>query len=136
MSKQYEEMKIENLKNDFKNGKYNEALLESKQNDKYLLMLLPLMKTEIIPKIEIAILEDSISRLNKRIFILCIDKKWELISDILVFYVQLLNSKKKLKVIIKLSIKDAMNYLKSKGNNYLEENDLNNIETIINMIKD
>ena len=136
LSKQYEEMKIENLKNDFKNGKYNEALLESKQNDKYLLMLLPLMKTEIIPKIEIAILEDSISRLNKRIFILCIDKKWELISDILVFYVQLLNSKKKLKVIIKLSIKDAMNYLKSKGNNYLEENDLNNIETIINMIKD
>ena len=134
LSKQYEEMKIENLKNDFQNGKYNEALLESKQNDKYLLELLPLMKREIIPKIDIAILEDCISRLNKRIFILCMDDEWEYISDILMFYLQLLNSKKKLKIIIKLSIKDAMNFLKSKGNNFLEENDMNNIETIINTI--
>ena len=134
LSKQYEEMKIENLKNDFQNGKYNEALLESKQNDKYLLELLPLMKREIIPKIEIAILEDCISRLNKRMYILCMDDEWEYISDILMFYLQLLNSKKKLKIIIKLSIKDAMNFLKSKGNNFLEENDMNNIETIINTI--
>ena len=134
LSKQYEEMKIENLKNDFQNGKYNEALLESKQNDKYLFELLPLMKREIIPKIDIAILEDCISRLNKRIYILCMDDEWEYISDILMFYLQLLNSKKKLKIIIKLSIKDAMNFLKSKGNNFLEENDMNNIETIINTI--
>ena len=134
LSKQYEEMKIENLKNDFQNGKYNEALLESKQNDKYLLELLPLMKREIIPKIDIAILKDCISRLNKRIYILCMDDEWEYISDILMFYLQLLNSKKKLKIIIKLSIKDAMNFLKSKGNNFLEENDMNNIETIINTI--
>ena len=134
LSKQYEEMKIENLKNYFQNGKYNEALLESKQNDKYLLELLPLMKREIIPKIDIAILEDCISRLNKRIYILCMDDEWEYISDILMFYLQLLNSKKKLKIIIKLSIKDAMNFLKSKGNNFLEENDMNNIETIINTI--
>lgn len=134
LSKQYEEMKIENLKNDFQNGKYNEALLESKQNDKYLLELLPLMKREIIPKIDIAILEDCISRLNKRIYILCMDDEWEYISDILMFYLQLLNSKKKLKIIIKLSIKDAMNFLKSKGNNFLEENDMNNIEIIINTI--
>jgi len=134
LSKQYEEMKIENLKNDFQNGKYNEALLESKQNDKYLLELLPLMKREIIPKIDIAILEDCISRLNKKIYILCMDDEWEYISDILMFYLQLLNSKKKLKIIIKLSIKDAMNFLKSKGINFLEENDMNNIETIINTI--
>ncbi len=62
------------------------------------------------------------------------DDEWEYISDILMFYLQLLNSKKKLKIIIKLSIKDAMNFLKSKGNNFLEENDMNNIETIINTI--
>ena len=135
LSKQYEDMKIEQLKNDFKKGKYKEALLESKQNDKYLLQLLPLMKKEIIPKIEIAILEDSISRVNKRISLLCMDDEWEIISNILLFYMQLLNSKIKLKLITKLSIKDKMNFLKSKGNNYLEEKDMINIDEIISMIK-
>ena len=134
-SKQYEEMKIENLKNDFTNGKYKEALIESKQNDKYLLKLLPLMKREIIPKIDMAILEDSISRLNKRIFILYMDCDWESIGDILVFYIQLLSSKIKLKLITKLRIKDAMNFLKSKGNNNLEENDINNIDIIFERLK-
>ena len=135
LSKQYEDMKIEQLKNDFKKGKYKEALLESKQNDKYLLQLLPLMKKEIIPKIEIAILEDSISRVNKRISLLCMDDEWEIISNILLFYMQLLNSKIKLKLITKLSIKDKMNFLKSKGNNYLDEKDMINIDEIISMIK-
>ena len=41
LSKQYEEMKIENLKNDFQNGKYNEALLES--GEKYLWIFLTRM---------------------------------------------------------------------------------------------
>ena len=135
LSKQYEEMKIERLKNEFSNGKYNESLLESKQNDKYLLKLLPLITKEIIPKIEIAILEDCISRLNKRIFILCMENDLETINDILMFYLQLLNSKKKLKMITKISIKDSMNFLRSKGNYFLEDNDKNNIDKIIDVIK-
>ena len=135
LSKQYEEQKIELLKNQFKNGNYNEALIESKQSDKYLLNILPLFNKDIIPKIEIAILEDSISRLNKRIFILCMDGDIETINDILIFYKELLNSKIKLKIITKLSIKDALNFLKSKGNNFLDENDIDNIDKIIDNIK-
>ena len=135
LSKQYEEQKIELLKNQFKNGNYNEALIESKQSDKYLLNILPLFNKDIIPKIEIAILEDSISRLNKRIFILCMDGDIETINDILIFYKELLNSKIKLKIITKLSIKDALNFLKSKGNNFLDENDINNIDKIVDNIK-
>ena len=135
LTKQYEEKKIELLKNQFKNGKYNEALIESKTNDKYLLNILPLFDRNIIPKIEIAILEDSISRLNKRIFILCMDGDIETINDILLFYKELFNSKIKLKTITKLSIKDALNFLKSKGNNFLDENDFNNIDKIIDNIK-
>ena len=135
LTKQYEEKKIELLKNQFKNGKYNEALIESKTNEKYLLNILPLFDKSIIPKIEIAILEDSISRLNKRIFILCMDGDIETINDILLFYKELFNSKIKLKTITKLSIKDALNFLKSKGNNFLDENDFNNIDKIIDNIK-
>ena len=135
LSKQYEEQKIELLKNLFKNGNYNEALIESKQSDKYLLNILPLFSKDIIPKIEIAILEDIISRLNKRIFILCIDGDIETINDILIFYKELLYSKIKLKIITKLSIKDALNFLKSKGNIFLDENDINNIDKIIDNIK-
>ena len=135
LTKQYEEKKIELLKNQFKNGKYNEALIESKTNEKYLLNILPLFDKSIIPKIEIAILEDSISRLNKRIFILCMDGDIETINDILLFYKELINSKIKLKTITKLSIKDALNFLKSKRNNFLDENDFNNIDKIIDNIK-
>ena len=134
LSKQYEEKKINKLKNDFQNGNYNEALIESKQNDKYLLELLPLMIKEIIPKIEIAILEDSISRLNKRIYILYMDGEFNYINDILEFYEQLINAKKKLKLVTKLRIKEAMNFLKSKGNNFFEENDMNKIDNIIDMM--
>ena len=132
--KQYEDQKINKLKEDFNQGKYNEALMESKQNDKYLLELLPLMKKEIIPKIEIAILEDSISRLNKRIYTLYMDGELEYINDVLMFYEQLLNSKKKLKLITKLRIKEAMVFLKSKGNNSFEKKDMDKIESIINMM--
>ena len=146
LSKQYEEKKIELLKNKFMSGKYNEALIfmsgkynealiDSKQNDKYLLNILPLANKNIIPKIEIAILEDSISRLNKRIFILCMEGDGESINDILTFYQELFGSKIKLKIITKLSIKDALNFLRTKGINFLGEDDLNNIDKIIDNIK-
>ena len=130
-----EKLKIEDLKNLFSNGNYNEALLETSKNDRYLLKLLPLIDKKIIPKIEIALLEDAISRLNKRLTILCMEGKRESISDILLFYIQLLKKKKKLKIITQLSIKDALNFLNSKGSNKLTEDDINNIESILGSLR-
>ena len=131
LNKYEENIKIENLKNKFKEGKYNEALIESKENDKYLFKLLPLMDKTIIPQIEIAILEDAILRLNKRIRILCFEEGRERISDILVFYIQLLKSNIEIKVITQINIKDALTFLKSKANNKLNDEDLHNIKKII-----
>ena len=48
------------------------------------------MEKTIIPKIEIAILEDAIFRLNKRIRIVCFEEGRERINDILQFYIQLI----------------------------------------------
>ena len=131
LNKSDEKLKIEDLKNLFTSGKYNEALLETYQNDRYLLKLLPLIDKKIIPKIEIALLEDAISRLNKRLTILCMEGEREGINDILLFYIQLLKSRKKLKLITQLSIKDSLNFLKGKGSNKLTEDDINNIESIL-----
>ena len=130
-SKHEEEIKISNLKQKFLSGKYNEALIDTKQNDKYLLNILPLIGKDIIPKIEIAILEDAISRINKRIYILCMEQGSNSINDILIFYNELLNAKIKIKLITKMRIKDAMNFLKSKGNYFLEDTDMDNIDNIL-----
>lgn len=130
-SKHEEEIKISNLKQKFLSGKYNEALIDTKQNDKYLLNILPLIEKDIIPKIEIAILEDAISRINKRIYILCMEQGSNSINDILIFYNELLNAKIKIKLITKMRIKDAMNFLKSKGNYFLEDTDMDNIDNIL-----
>ena len=134
-NKSNEKLKIEDLKKLISNGQYNEALLETYQNDRYLLKLLPLIDKKIIPKIEIALLEDAISRLNKRLTILCMEGERESINDVLLFYIQLLKSKKKLKLITELSIKDALNFLKSNGSNKLTEDDINNIESILGSLK-
>ena len=130
-SKHEEEIKISNLKQKFLSGKFNEALIDTKQNDKYLLNILPLIEKDIIPKIEIAILEDAISRINKRIYILCMEQGSNSINDILIFYNELLNAKIKIKLITKMRIKDAMNFLKSKGNYFLEDTDMDNIDNIL-----
>ncbi len=130
-----EKAKIEDLKTLFNSGKYNEALLETYQNDRYLLKLIPLMERKIIPKIETALLEDAITRLNKRIPILCMEGNREKINEVLLFYIQLMKSKVELKLVMKLSIKDALNFLKGKGYNILTEEDMSNIERILNSLK-
>ena len=131
LNKYEENLKIENLKKKFNDGKYNEALIESKENDKYLFKLLPLMDKTIIPNIEIAILEDAILRLNKRVRILCFEEGRERISDVLVFYVQLIKSDIQLKVITQINIKDALTFLKTKAKNKLNEEDAHNISKIL-----
>jgi hypothetical protein len=134
-NKNEDNIKIEEIREKFYNGKFNEALLETYQNDRYLLKLLPLIDKKIIPKIEIALLEDAISRLNKRINKLVMEGDRESINDILQFYIQLTRAKIELKLVTQLNINDALNFLKSKGNNILEEEDYNNIEAIIGSLR-
>ena len=135
LNKSDEKLKIEELKKKFSDGNYNEVLLETYQNDRYLLKLIPLMDRKVIPKIEIALLEDAISRLNKRLTILCMEGDRESINDVLLFYIQLLKSKKELKLITQLSIKDELNFLKTKGSNILTEEDIGNIERILGSLR-
>ena len=134
-NKSEDRIKIEEIREKFYNGKFNEALLETYQNDRYLLKLLPLIDKKVIPKIEIALLEDAISRLNKRINKLVMEGDRKSINDILQFYIQLTQAKRQLKLVTQLSINDALTFLKGKGNNILEEEDYNNIETIINSLR-
>ena len=135
LSKKEEQNKIDELKKKFVNGKYNEVLIESKENDNYLFKLLPFMDKNIIPKIEIVILEDIINRLNKKISIICLGAGRANINDILSFYIQLTKSKVNLKLITQLSIKDTLKFLKAKSNNKLIQNDINNIDTILKSLK-
>ena len=129
-----DEIKIEELKKRFNDGEYNEALI-SANNDRYLLKLIPLIDKKIVLKIEIAILENIISRLNKRLNILCMEGDRESINDVLLFYIQLLKSKKDFKLVTQLSIRDALNFLKVKGSNKLKEEDFDNIEAILESLK-
>ena len=135
MRRSDEKVKIEELKNKFNNGGYNEALLETNQNDRYLLKLLPLINRKIIPKIEIALLEDAISRLNKRLTILCMEGDRDSINDVLQFYIQILKSKLELKLVTQLSINNALNFLESKGISILTEDDFSNIDRIFGALR-
>ena len=130
-SRSDDKMKIEELKNRFNEGEYNEALISTNNNDRYLLKLIPLITKKIVPKIQIAILEDVISRLNKRLTILCMEGDRDSIHDILMFYIQLLTSKMKFKLVTQLNINNALNFLKVNGSNILTEDDINNIEAIL-----
>ena len=110
-------------------------MISANNNDRYLLKLIPLIDKKIVLKIEIAILENIISRLNKRLNILCMEGDRESINDVLLFYIQLLKSKKEFKLVTQLSIRDALNFLKVKGSNELKEEDFDNIEAILESLK-
>ena len=135
INKKDEQNKIDDLKKKFIDGKYKEALIESKDNDKYLIKLLPLLDKNIIPKIEISIVEEIVNRLNKKISIICLGNGRENINDILSFYIRLTKSKINLKLYTQLSIKDTLKFLKSKSNNKLIQSDFNNIDIILKSLK-
>ena len=97
-----EKAKIEEIKKKFIEGRYNEAIIETNQYDKYLLKLLPLMNRKNIPEIEIAILEDVISRLNKRLNILCMEGDRENINVVLQFFIYLPIEKLSFLIIINI----------------------------------
>ena len=130
-----EKAKIEEIKKKFNDGRYNEAIIETNQYDKYLLKLLPLMNRKNIPEIEIAILEDVISRLNKRLNILCMEGDRESINDVLQFYIQIIKSKLELKLVTQLNIRNTLSFLKEKGINKLTDEDISNIERILGSLR-
>ena len=135
IDKKEELNRIEELKRIFKSGKYNQALYESRENDIYLIKLLPLLDKNIIPKVDTSIIEDVINRLNKKISIICVGNGRTNINDILGFYIQLIKSKINLKLIIQLNIKDTLKFLRAKSNNKLIQSDINNIDTILKGLK-
>ena len=135
INKKEEQTRIDAIKNKFISGRYNEALLESKDTDKYLMKLLPLMDKGVIPRIEMPIIEDVIARCNKKISIICLGEGRGNINDILLFYIQLTKAKINLKLITQLSIKDTLKFLKNKSKNKLIQSDLNNIDTILKSLK-
>ena len=134
-SKKDEQNKIEELKKKFINGNYNEALIESKDSDKYLIKLLPFMDKFVLPKIDPPILEDVISRLNKRLSIICLGNGRENINDILTFYIRVTKLNINLKLMTQLSIKDTLKFIKAKSTNKLLQSDLNNIDIILKGLK-
>ena len=134
-SKKDEQNKIEELKKKFINGNYNEALIESKDNDKYLIKLLPFMDKFVLPKIDPPILEDVISRLNKRLSIICLGNGRENFNDILTFYIRVTKLNINLKLMTQLSIKDTLKFIKAKSTNKLLQSDLNNIDIILKGLK-
>ena len=60
----------------------------------------------------------------------------EVINDMLVFYIQLIKSRINLKLVTQLSIKNALNFLRTKGYNKLNDEDIKNIEIIISYLRD
>ena len=135
INKREEQNKIDELKKKFINGKYNEALVDTRENDTYLIKLLPFLDKNTIPKIDIAIMEDIINRLNKKLSIICLGTGRANINDILSFYIQLIKSKNNLKLITQLSIKDTLKFLRAKSNNKLLQGDISNIDTILKGLK-
>ena len=133
-----EEAKYAMIENKFMKGKYNEALMEAVQNDKFLYRLLPLILSENLTRMTPSVIEDIISRLNVNLTKLC--KGDEVnnngnISTILSFYSQLIRSRVNLKLISQLNMKDTLRLVKSEYILKLSQNDINNIDIILKSLK-
>ena len=126
---------IEEIKNKFIDGQYNEALLLAKQNEKFLFKILSLLDKNIIPKIDSDNLDDLISILNKKLSLITLGTGRANINDILSFYTNLVKSKINLKLITQLNIKDSLEFFKNKNGNKLLKSDMNNVEIILKALK-
>ena len=129
--------KIDLIKKKYNDFKFNEALLESIENDIYLFKLLPLIKIEDLPKINIILIEDIISRLSLKIPSILKNKKNRIYFGVILSFLNLvINSNLKLKIITKLNLKDSLNFIKDEHKYFLISTvDLNLIENIIKSIK-
>jgi len=126
---------IDEIKNKFIDGKYNEALLQAKQNEKCLFKILSLVDKNIIPKIDADNLDDIINILNKKLSVITLGTGRANINDILSFYTNLVKSKITLKLITQLNIKDSLQYFKNKNGNKLLKSDMNNVDIILKALK-
>ena len=124
-----DKIKIEMIKNKFKSGKYNEALNESKENEKYLIKLLPLICNENISEIDLSIFEEIISELCKK-FSNINKNKENNISIVLSFFKQIIDSKINLSSKTKTCIIESLKLLKNDNNIKLSKNDINFIDII------
>ena len=130
-----DEMKIEIIKNKYISGKYNEALSEAKQNDKYLFRLLPLIVSENIPKIDLSLIEEVISELSLKLPKLCMGEGKNNINIILSFFNQVIRSRINLKLIIQINLKDILQLMKTEYILKMSQNDITNIDIILKSLK-
>jgi len=130
-----DEMKIEIIKNKYISGKYNEALIEAKQNDKYLYRLLPLIVSENIPKIDLSLIEEVISELSLKLPKLCMGEGKNNINIILSFFNQVIRSRINLKLIIQINLKDILQLMKTEYILKMSQNDITNIDIILKSLK-
>ena len=131
-----DKIKLEIINNKFKSGKYNEVLIESKENDKYLFKILPLFTNEYIAKTDISVIEYTILELCLKLPKLNIrDVDGNKISIVITFFNEIIKSKKNLKSNIQLNLKDILNLMKEENNLKLSQNDIANIDNILKSIK-
>ena len=133
--KENKNISIEEIKNKFIDGQYNEALLQAKQNEKFLFKILSLVDKNIIPKIDSDNLDDIINILNKKLSVITLGTGRANINDILSFYINLMKSKINLKLITQLNIKDSLEFFKNKNGNKLLKSDINNVDIILKALK-
>ena len=126
---------LEDLKNKFRLGKYNETLNDAIYNEKNLFKLLPLIDKTNISKINSDIMDDMINILNKKLILINIENGRTILSDILSFYMCLIKAKIPLKLITQLNIKDSLVMFKNKNSERLLQIDINNIDAIVKSLK-
>ena len=110
---QNDDKKLKLIKNKYNDSKFNDALLESIQNDIYLFEILPLIKNEDLKYINIILIEDIISRLSLKLPSILKSNNRIYFGVILSFFNLVVNSKIKLKIITKLNLEDSLNYIKN-----------------------
>ena len=133
--KENKNISIDEIKNKFIDGQYNEALLQAKQNEKFLFKILSLVDKNIIPKIDSDNLDDIINILNKKLSVITLGTGRSNINDILSFYSNLVKKKINLKLITQLNIKDSLEFFKNKNGNKLLKSDMNNVDIILKALK-
>ena len=126
---------VNELKNKFRLGKFNEALSEAIHNENNLFKLLPLIDRNNIGKISNEIMDDVINILNKKLILINLEYGRTVLSDILSFYLCLIKSKIPLKLISQLNIKDSLLILQNKNSDRLLQIDINNIDAIVKSLK-